>query len=175
MQQGVHGVDEAAAGVGGGDRAMVAYGAKRGRNPRIPASLGSMGRIALPLALLALLAAGCGSSGGGDSTSTKATTGATNSGQTIQLAADPNGALKFTATRLTAQAGQVTLAMKNPSGTPHSIAVEGNGVDKDSPQSSVVNGQTATVTVALKPGTYSFYCPVDGHRQAGMKGTLTVK
>jgi uncharacterized cupredoxin-like copper-binding protein len=65
--------------------------------------------------------------------------------------------------------------MTNPSGTPHSIAVEGNGVDKDSPQSSVGQGQTATVTATLKAGTYEFYCPVDGHKQAGMKGTLVVK
>jgi uncharacterized cupredoxin-like copper-binding protein len=29
--------------------------------------------------------------------------------------------------------------------------------------------------VNLKPGTYEFYCPVPGHEQAGMKGTLTVQ
>ena len=39
----------------------------------------------------------------------------------------------------------------------------------------VTNGGTSTVTVTLKPGTYTFYCSVDGHEAAGMKGTLTVK
>jgi len=29
-------------------------------------------------------------------------------------------------------------------------------------------------TVNAKAGTYEFYCPVDGHKAAGMKGTLTV-
>jgi len=31
------------------------------------------------------------------------------------------------------------------------------------------------VTLTLKPGTYTFYCSVDGHEAAGMKGTLTIK
>jgi uncharacterized cupredoxin-like copper-binding protein len=30
------------------------------------------------------------------------------------------------------------------------------------------------VTVKLKKGTYTFYCPVDGHKAAGMKGKLVV-
>ena len=44
------------------------------------------------------------------------------------------------------------------------------------PDGSTVNkGGQSTVTANLKPGTYQFYCPVDGHAQAGMQGTLTVK
>ena len=47
------------------------------------------------------------------------------------------------------------------------------GVDQDG--QTVGQGGTSTVTVTLKPGRYEFYCPVDGHKDAGMKGTLTVK
>jgi len=63
--------------------------------------------------------------------------------------------------------------MANPSSLPHAVSVEGNGVDKDG--NTVQKGGTSTVTATLKPGTYDFYCPVDGHRQAGMEGKLTVK
>jgi uncharacterized cupredoxin-like copper-binding protein len=62
--------------------------------------------------------------------------------------------------------------MKNPSGLPHGIAVEGHGVDKDG--KTVQKGGTSKVTVTLRKGTYEFYCPVDGHKAAGMKGKLVV-
>jgi uncharacterized cupredoxin-like copper-binding protein len=68
----------------------------------------------------------------------------------------------------------VTIRLANGSSDsfPHAIAIEGNGVDKDG--ATVQPGGTSTVTVRLKPGRYTFYCPVDGHEDQGMKGTLTV-
>ena len=80
--------------------------------------------------------------------------------------------LAFNHKTLTAKKGTVTLVMSNPSGFPHAIAVEGHGVDKDG--KTVNKGGTSRVTVKLKKGTYTFYCPVDGHRAAGMKGKLIV-
>ena len=35
-------------------------------------------------------------------------------------------------------------------------------------------GGTKRLTLNLKPGKYTFYCSVPGHRQAGMEGTLSV-
>ena len=126
-----------------------------------------------------LAVAGCGGSDSEKSASTPTSTptstqAASSSGggsQTIKLAADKS-ALKFDKSALSAKAGTVTLQMSNPSGLPHAVAVEGNGVDKDG--NTVGNGGTSTVTVKLKAGKYEFYCPVDGHKAAGMKGTLTV-
>jgi plastocyanin len=91
----------------------------------------------------------------------------------IEIDADPNGRLKFLAPSATAMPGQVTLRSVNKSATPHDIAIEGNGVNQIGPV--VQNGGVSTVKVALKPGTYTFYCSVPGHRSAGMVGPLTVK
>jgi uncharacterized cupredoxin-like copper-binding protein len=35
-------------------------------------------------------------------------------------------------------------------------------------------GASNTLSLNLKPGTYTFFCSVPGHRQAGMQGTLVV-
>jgi uncharacterized cupredoxin-like copper-binding protein len=91
----------------------------------------------------------------------------------LQIDADPNGQLKFLASSANATAGHVTVNMLNKSSVPHDIAIQGNGVNQIG--KVVSNGGTSTVSSALKPGKYTFYCSVPGHRQAGMVGTLTVK
>lgn len=91
----------------------------------------------------------------------------------LQIDADPTGQLKFLASSATAKSGKVTLRMKNASSVPHDIAVKGAGVNQIG--AVVSGGGTSTVSVNLKPGTYTFYCSVDGHEAAGMKGVLKVK
>jgi plastocyanin len=91
----------------------------------------------------------------------------------LSVAADSSGQLKFDKSTLSAKSGNVTITMDNPSPVQHAIGVRGNGVDKDG--KPVGMGGKSAITVALKPGKYTFYCPVDGHEAAGMKGTLTVK
>jgi uncharacterized cupredoxin-like copper-binding protein len=124
------------------------------------------------------LAAGCGSDDSKDSAAPApaATTSSSAGAATdLTLAADESGGLSFTKKTLTAKAGKVTITMDNPSGDqmPHAIAIEGNGVDQDG--QVVQPGGKSTVSVDLKPGKYTFYCPVGQHRQAGMEGTLTVQ
>jgi uncharacterized cupredoxin-like copper-binding protein len=144
--------------------------------------------IPTAVACAAFAIAGCGGSGNKSSSSSSqssdttaqqpTTTPSTSSGggggsQNVQLSADPSGQLKFDKSSLSAKAGNVTITMDNPSPVAHAIAVEGNGVDKNG--QTVQMGGKSSVTVSLKAGKYTFYCPVDGHRAAGMQGSLTVK
>jgi plastocyanin len=120
------------------------------------------------LVLIAAALAGCGGSKKASATPAATTSGPATS---LKLAADQS-ALKFDKTSLTAPAGKVTITMSNPSNLEHNIAIEGNGLDTAG--QIVGHGGTSTVTANLKAGTYTFFCAVDGHRQAGMQGTLTV-
>jgi plastocyanin len=100
------------------------------------------------------------------------TTPAVGQAGSLEISADPTGALKFDTASMQAEAGTVTIAMKNPSPLPHNVAIKGNGVDVKG--KVVLEGGTSTVSADLEPGTYTFYCSVPGHEAAGMKGTLTV-
>jgi len=97
----------------------------------------------------------------------------TEQGGNLEIDADPNGQLKFVASSATATPGRVTLRMRNAASVPHDIAIRGAGGNQVGPV--VSGGGVSTVTATLKPGTYTFYCSVDGHEAAGMKGTLTVR
>lgn len=82
-------------------------------------------------------------------------------------------ALAYDTTELTAKAGQVTIDFKNPSPIPHNVVIEENGKELAGFE-PIAEGEESE-TAELKPGTYTFYCSVPGHRQAGMEGTLTVE
>jgi plastocyanin len=125
--------------------------------------------LAVPAAAalgVALVAGGAGASDGVSAAALK---------HKATVRADPGGAIAFTKKRLKVKHGRVTIVMKNPesSGMPHGIAIDGHGVDKEG--KIVDAGRRSRVKVKLKKGKYTFYCPVPGHRGAGMKGKLIVK
>jgi plastocyanin len=138
--------------------------------------------LMLLLAAIAIPVAGCGgdddsSSGGGGSSSGGSSSGGGASsggggGETLKIAADAGGALRFDKSSLSAKAGKVTIVMDNPSSLPHAVEIEGQGVEAKG--DTVTKGGVSKAGAKLKPGKYEFYCPVDGHKAAGMKGTLTV-
>jgi uncharacterized cupredoxin-like copper-binding protein len=95
--------------------------------------------------------------------------GATSS---LKLAANPEGQLKFDTKQLSAKGGSVTITFSNASPLEHNVAIaEGAKVLGATPTFA---GGSKQLTLTLKPGKYTFYCAVPGHRQAGMEGTLTV-
>src|SRR6186997_1125350 len=129
-----------------------------------------MTRRAIPL-LFGLSACGGGSS---SSSTTPATTGGGSGGggsSTVKISADPSGALKYEQTDVSATAGSITIDFTNMSSLPHDVTIEGNGASGATDQ---ITDSTTSTTVDLDPGTYTFFCSVDGHRAAGMEGTLTV-
>jgi plastocyanin len=152
----------------------------------------------LVLALAALALVACGGGGDDNSTTTTATSGGGESqaeqgggaaGQeaggggekasggstsTLKFEADPNGQLAYTTTSATAKAGEVTIDFKNPQSLTHDVAIESSSGEEVGKTELIADGSDST-TVDLKPGTYTFYCSVPGHREAGMEGTLTVK
>lgn len=140
------------------------------------------------LLVLALVAAALVACGDDDSTTTTTTSeggsgaaeggekagGGKAGGATLEFEADPSGELAYTSTSETAEAGEVTIDFKNPQGLSHDVAIEDEGGETVGKTDVIGEGETST-KVNLKPGDYTFYCSVPGHREAGMEGTLTVK
>jgi plastocyanin len=113
-------------------------------------------------------------SGGAAAESGKESGGGEGGGSAVAFEADPNGELAYTTTEASAKAGKVTVDFKNPQSLTHDVAIEDSGGKEAGKTELIGEGETST-TVDLKPGTYTFYCTVPGHREAGMEGTLTVK
>lgn len=140
--------------------------------------------LVLALASFALVACG-----GSDSDSTASTSSgneasggaAAESGEkagggssTLEFEADPNGELAYTTTKASTEAGKVTIDFNNPQGLTHDVVIE-DAQGEEVGKTDLIASEETSTTVNLKPGTYTFYCSVPGHREAGMEGTLTVK
>jgi len=132
------------------------------------------------LASLTLAACGGGDDNGttAQTTTTQTTTqaggGGGGGGGTVSLSADPSGALAYQETSLTAKAGNDTIDFDNPAPLDHDVCVEDSSGKQLGCSDTVTEGK-ASLTLNLKSGTYTYYCSVDGHRAAGMEGTLTVQ
>ena len=118
------------------------------------------------VALAVLAPAGCGSDDGDEAAGTTAAAGE----QSVDLTAtefrfDPADVSLDTA-------GTVTFTVSNDGQEEHALEVEGNGIEEET--ETIAPGDSGTLTVELEPGEYEFYCPIDGHRDRGMEGTLVV-
>jgi len=94
-------------------------------------------------------------------------------GGKLEMPADPNGQLAYISKAASAPAGKLTIESKNDASIPHDISLEGNGASGKG--KTVKGGAVSSFSVTLKPGKYTYFCSVAGHREGGMEGTLTVK
>jgi len=107
------------------------------------------------------------------SSTSSSASGSSGGSSTISDSAAPTGQLKFTKSDLTAKAGNATVDFTNSSSLPHNMTIEDSS-GKQVRATPTLSGGSKSFTVDLKPGKYTFFCSVPGHREAGMQGTLTV-
>jgi plastocyanin len=131
--------------------------------------------FALPAGMI-----GCGSDNNNDGGSTAASTTASTTAA-AGGGGGAGGAIDVSETDFalnpadpSVSAGNVTINATNDGQTEHAIEVEGpNGEQKSDP---IAPGEKTSLTVDFsKPGTYEWYCPIDSHKDMGMKGEITVK
>jgi plastocyanin len=89
---------------------------------------------------------------------------------TLEVDADPNGQLAFATNKAQGTPGEMAVKMANKSSTPHDIVIDGKGKGE-----VVKDGAVSQFKASFTAGSYTYYCSVPGHRQAGMEGKLTVK
>jgi plastocyanin len=146
--------------------------------------------VALLFVVAALALVACGGSDSSSSESTPAETTSESGGEAGGGGAEAEGGnegsaatvdfetassgLAYTSKTAEAEAGEVTIDFTNPQAVPHDVAIEDSSGEVIAQTEQLTEGSDSA-TANLKPGTYTFFCTVPGHREAGMEGTLTVK
>lgn len=118
-------------------------------------------------ATVGILLTACGGAGVDD-----AVAGSAHATDAQMLELTGTDVLAFTPHRVTVAAGEVVVELTSQPAAPHTFTIEELD-DREVVRAD--GGQTARGTVELEPGTYTFYCSIPGHRQAGMEGTLTAQ
>jgi len=128
-------------------------------------------RLLTAVALLVAAALPLAACGSDDSADEGATTAAASSSDVIEISAS-----EFAFDPPTLQldgAGEYTFRLINDGGTGHALEIEGAGIE-EATTGTIGPGETAELTVEVQEGEYEMYCPVDGHRDMGMEGTVRV-
>ena len=129
-----------------------------------------------------------GPSGGGgkygSSSSAATTTMNEASGGTLKTIVIKETEFKLSPSTVTlSKLGTYAFKAENKGSAEHSLEIDGEGVKSkggkvgEAKLEQTLNpGQSGELTVTFQePGTYEMYCPVIGHRLAGMKGEVVVK
>ena len=126
--------------------------------------------LLLPLAL-PLAACGGGSGSNAAESSSTASQAAAPASKTVMV-----GEQEFSITPSSialTRPGTYKFRVTNNGMIGHALEIEGHGVEQKT--GTIEPGKTATLQVSLtKAGSYEVYCPIDDHKNKGMKATLTV-
>lgn len=122
---------------------------------------------ALALTLAAVSLAACGEDEGTANPESEPDT-------ILRFETPPGKELAYTTTEASTEVGYVAVEFNNPQATRHNVAIEDSSGRVIGETDKIF--ETATVRIMkLEAGEYTFYCALDGHRKAGMEGTLTVE
>jgi plastocyanin len=122
----------------------------------------------LPLAIVAgalAVAAPLAACGGDDSSASTSTPAGSSDNQLVVHA---QNSLKFDKAEYTAKAGKIDVEYVNDGNIGHTLLIKKVSGFK------LAVGKTDEGSVNLKAGTYTIYCDIPGHEDAGMEATLTV-
>jgi plastocyanin len=147
----------------------------------------------LVLALAALTLVACGGSDSSESTATTTESTAESTGSNgaagavgsegsggggasvVEIEAVSGAELAYVQKEVKAKAGDVSVDFTNPQTLSHDVAVEGSNGEVLGKTELVAQGSSTGTIGNLKPGKYTYFCTVPGHREAGMEGTLVVE
>ena len=68
--------------------------------------------------------------------------------------------------------GELEVTIECDGAVPHNIVFE--GVDGDAVVAECSGEDSGSGTISVEPGTYTYYCAIPGHREAGMEGEITL-
>jgi uncharacterized cupredoxin-like copper-binding protein len=120
----------------------------------------------------------------GSSSSAATTTTKGSAGGTLRTIVVKESEFKLSPSTVTlSKPGTYAFKAENKGSAEHSLEIDGKGVKSKGGEVGEAKlklnlkpGQSGVLTVTFQePGTYEMYCPVIGHRLAGMKGEVVVK
>jgi uncharacterized cupredoxin-like copper-binding protein len=128
---------------------------------------------ALPIGLIAVagVAAACGSGGAPGPTSQSPPSASQPAGTPVTATLSD---FRIALSTQDFRPGAYTFHAVNAGHTVHSLEINGPGVADKALSGTLNPGQSGDVAVTLQPGNYEIYCPVDGHKDAGMDVMIAI-
>jgi hypothetical protein len=97
----------------------------------------------------------------------------------LGVAAEDQGGFRYTLSRQTVKAGELTIQLNNRGEDPHTMDMQKLDAEEN-PEGPIVAefstlpGAQQTKSVTVEPGTYRLWCTIGKHAMEGMETTITV-